>query len=73
MWYNPQHSMSAAFGLLAMPIAGIRRVNARSPPSHSRSCPGAATTFNPLIGGLFSLIYGAVVIADAIALARSHG
>jgi len=23
MWYNPQHSMSAAFGLLAMPIAAL--------------------------------------------------
>ena len=67
MWYNPQHSMSAAFGLLAMPIAGIAGVNA---PIGAIALAGAAlalsTTFNPLIGGLFSLIYGAVVIVDAL-------
>ena len=67
MWYNPQHSMSAAFGLLAMPIAGVAGVNA---PIGAIALAGAAlalsTTFNPLIGGLFSLIYGAVVIVDAI-------
>ena len=67
MWYNPQHSMSAAFGLLAMPIAGLAGVNA---PIGAIALAGAAlalsTTFNPLIGGLFSLIYGAVVMVDAI-------
>jgi hypothetical protein len=54
MWYNPQHSMSAAFGLLAMPIAGIAGVNA---PIGAIALAGAAlalsTTFNPLIGGCF--------------------
>ena len=67
MWYNPQHSMSAALGLLAMPIAGAAGVNA---PIAAIVLAGAAlamsTTFNPLIGGLFSLIYGAVVLADAV-------
>ena len=24
MWYNPHHSMSAALGLIAMPVAGCR-------------------------------------------------
>jgi hypothetical protein len=71
MWYNPQHSMSAALGLLAMPIAGSGGVMA------SRGaivCAGIvlalATTFNPLIGGLFLLIYGTVVAADAIRVRR---
>jgi len=67
MWYNPQHSMSAALGLLAMPIVGAAGVSA---PIGAIVLAGAAlalsTTFNPLIGGLFSLIYGAVVLADAI-------
>ncbi len=67
MWYNPQHSMSAALGLLAMPIAGAAGVSA---PIGAIVFAGLAlalsTTFNPFIGGLFSLIYGAVVIADAI-------
>jgi hypothetical protein len=67
MWYNPQHSMSAALGLLAMPIVGAAGVTA---PIGSIAFAGLAlalsTTFNPFIGGLFSLIYGAVVLADAI-------
>jgi hypothetical protein len=67
MWYNPQHSMSAALGLLAMPIVGAAGVSA---PIGAIVLAGVAlalsTTFNPLIGGLFSLIYGGVVFADAI-------
>ena len=67
MWYNPQHSMSAALGLLAMPIAGAAGVAA---PIRAIVLAGVAlalsTTFNPLIGGLFSLIYGAVIAADAV-------
>ena len=67
MWYNPQHSMSAALGLLAMPVAGLGGV---AVPVSAIALAGIAlalsTTFNPLIGGLFSLIYGLVVAADAI-------
>ena len=67
MWYNPQHSMSAALGLLAMPIAGAAGVSA---PIGAIVFAGLAlalsTTFNPLIGGLFSLIYGAVILVDAV-------
>lgn len=67
MWYNPQHSMSAALGLLAMPVAGVAGVAA---PIGAIAVAGLAlalsTTFNPFVGGLFSLIYGAVVAADAI-------
>jgi hypothetical protein len=67
MWYNPQHSMSAALGMLAMPIAGVAGVAA---PIGAIVFAGVAlalsTTFNPFIGGLFSLIYGAVIAADVI-------
>ncbi len=67
MWYNPQHSMSAALGLLAMPIAGAVGVSA---PLGAIVFGGIAlalsTTFNPFIGGLFSLIYGAVIVADSV-------
>ena len=67
MWYNPQHSVSAALGLLAMPIAGAAGVAA---PVMAIVFAGLAlalsTTFNPFIGGLFSLIYGAVVALDAV-------
>jgi hypothetical protein len=69
MWYNPQHSISAALGLMAMPIAGAGGVRA---PIGAIAFAGLAlalsTTFNPFIGGLFSLIYGLVVVADATAM-----
>jgi hypothetical protein len=69
MWYNPQHSMSAALGLLAMPIAGSGGVAASVVAiGFAGLVLALATTFNPLIGGLFLLIYGAVVAADAIRL-----
>ncbi len=71
MWYNPQHSMAAALGTdrhadcrsagVAAPIGAIAW-----PVWLSR----LSTTLNPLIGGLFSLIYGAVVAADAIRTRR---
>ena len=67
MWYNPQHSMSAALGLLSMPVAGVAGVAA---PVGAIVLAGVAlalsTTFNPFVGGLFSVIYGGVIIADAI-------
>ena len=71
MWYNPQHSMSAALGLLAMPIVGAAGVAA---PIGAIAFAGLSlalsTTFNPFIGGLFSLIYGGVVAADAVRTRR---
>jgi hypothetical protein len=67
MWYNPQHSMSAALALAAMPVAGAGGVAA---PLGAIALAGLvlalSTTFNPLIGGLFSLIYGGVIVADAL-------
>ena len=67
MWYNPQHSMSAALGLLALPVAGAAGVAAPFGAIAFAGCALAlATTFNPFVGGLFSLIYGAVVTADAL-------
>ena len=71
MWYNPQHSMSAALGLVAMPVAGVAGAGASIA---AIAIAGAAlalsTTFNPFIGGLFSLIYGSVVAADAVRTAH---
>ena len=66
MWYNPQHSMAAALGLLAMPIVGALGVRSPIPAIVFAGVALAlSTTFNPFIGGLFSLIYGVVVIADS--------
>jgi len=67
MWYNPQHSMSAALGLVAMPVAGAAGVGASiAAIAIAGLALALSTTFNPFIGGLFSLIYGIVVAADAI-------
>lgn len=71
MWYNPQHSVSAALGLLAMPVAGHAGVTA---PLGAIAVAGAtlalSTMFNPFIGGLFSLIYGGVIVADALRVGK---
>ena len=65
MWYNPHHSMAAALALIAMPVAGAGGVAA---PIGAIALAGLAlalsTAFNPLVGGLFSLMYGAVIVAD---------
>ena len=67
MWYNPQHSMSAALGLLAFPIAGAAGAAASLGAVVLAGIALAlCTTFNPFIGGLFSLIYGAVIALDAV-------
>ena len=72
MWYNPQHSMSAALGLLAMPVVGAAGVSASiSAIAFAGLALALSTTFNPFIGGLFSVIYGGVVIADAIRTRRA--
>jgi hypothetical protein len=67
LWYNPQHSMSAALGVLSMPIAGAAGVRASiGAIVFAGLALALSTTFNPFIGGLFSLIYGGVVAADAL-------
>jgi hypothetical protein len=67
MWYTPQHSMSVALGLLALPCAGVAaRSVSWGAIVLAGSALGASTLFNPLLGGMFSLIYGSVVTALAI-------
>ena len=68
MWYNPQHSLSCAMGLVALPVAVYAGVRASLPAvAVAGVALGASTIFNPLIGGILSLIYGLIVIADALA------
>jgi hypothetical protein len=67
MWYTPQHSMSVALGLLALPVAGVAGMSmSRWAILLAGTLLGASTLFNPLLGGMFSLIYGAVVLVAAI-------
>jgi hypothetical protein len=68
MWYNPQHSLSCALGLMALPVAVHAGARAPLPAvTVAGVALGASTIFNPLIGGILSLIYGLIVIADALA------
>jgi hypothetical protein len=68
MWYNPQHSLSCALGLAAMPVAMFAGVRASyAAVALAGVALAASTIFNPLIGGILSLIYGLIVIADAVA------
>ncbi len=67
MWYNPQHSVSCAAGLMALPVAAYMGVRASLPAVTLAGIALAASTiFNPLIGGILSLIYGLIVIAHAL-------
>jgi hypothetical protein len=67
MWYTPQHAMSCALGVIALPVAAYAGATA---PLGGIALAGLAlglsTTFNPLLGGVFSLVYGSVVLADAV-------
>jgi hypothetical protein len=71
IWYNPQHSMSGALGLVAMTAAAA----AGSAPS---ALAGLLTGLvlagsimvNPFVGGLFALTYGFAAAVDVTARRR---
>ncbi len=68
MWYNPQHSLSCALGLMALPVAAYAGVRASLPAvALAGVALGASTIMNPLIGAILSLLYGLIVIVDALA------
>jgi hypothetical protein len=66
MWYNPQHSMSAALGMLVFPVLAAGRA---AMPLTVVLLTGVAlagsTALNPLIGAMFSLVYGATALLTA--------
>ena len=67
MWYNPQHSLSAAFGLVSWIVAATAGVRASvGAVALTGTMLAFSTVFNPLVGGLFSLIYGIAIALDAI-------
>ena len=74
LWYTPQHTTAVALGLVGWLVA----ISAGSAASMSTIAGaglalGLATTMNPLLGGCFSLVYGAAVAADAIGSGRFWG
>jgi hypothetical protein len=67
MWYNPQHSLSCALGLVALPVAAYSGVHPRLAALVLAGVAlGGATIFNPLIGGILSLIYGLIAVGHAV-------
>jgi hypothetical protein len=71
LWYVPQHSMSYALGLIAL-IAVIAGASGTSTGGILLAgiALGASTLFNPFVGAIFALIWGAAVAIDAL---RSRG
>lgn len=67
LWYTPQHTMSIALGLVGLVIASAAGATARIPAIAGAGLAlSLATTMNPFLGGVCSIIYGLSVTADAL-------
>jgi hypothetical protein len=67
LWYTPQHTTSIALGLVGLTIGICAGAFAR-PASITLAglALGLATTMNPLLGAVCSMIYGVCVVADGL-------
>lgn len=66
-WWVPQHSMAYALGLIALTVAAAAPGTASLPAlAVSGIALGGATAMNPFVGGVFSLVWGAVMAIGAI-------
>jgi hypothetical protein len=65
MWYTPQHSMSYALGLVAVPVGLVGGVAASTGAIFVAGLAlGASVALNPFVGGLFCAVYGLAVLGD---------
>jgi hypothetical protein len=63
MWYTPQHSMSYALGLVALPVAIAGGVGASlAAIAVAGLALGASVAFNPFVGGLLCAVYALAVL-----------
>ncbi|HUR35515.1 MAG TPA: hypothetical protein VM032_17050 [Vicinamibacterales bacterium] len=63
MWYTPQHSMSYALGLMALPVGIAAGLEAGAPAILVAGLLlGASVAFNPFVGGLLCAVYGLTVL-----------
>ncbi|MGC4085750.1 MAG: hypothetical protein QM736_27395 [Vicinamibacterales bacterium] len=63
MWYTPQHSMSYALGLVALPVALAGGLSARAAAIGIAGLAlGASVAFNPFVGGLICAVYGLAIV-----------
>ncbi|HEX7940195.1 MAG TPA: hypothetical protein VF488_00235, partial [Gemmatimonadaceae bacterium] len=65
MWYTPQHSMSYALGLIALPVAiaggleaGVFAILVAG------LALGASVALNPFVGGLLCAVYGLAIVGQ---------
>jgi hypothetical protein len=65
LWYNPQHSTACALGLAALLVASASETAGLAAVIFAGLALGLATTLNPFVGGVFSLIYGVAVLWEA--------
>jgi hypothetical protein len=65
-WWVPQHSMAYALGLIALAVVNFAGSAAPLPAIVLAGVAlGGATMMNPLVGGIFALVWGAAVVVDA--------
>jgi hypothetical protein len=65
-WWVPQHSMAYALGLIALAVVNFAGSAAPRPAIVLAGLAlGGATMMNPLVGGIFALVWGAAVVIDA--------
>jgi hypothetical protein len=69
LWYTPQHAGACALGLIALTIAAAggpaAAIGARA---LAGAALAAALTMSPLLGGVFSVIYGVSLVVASIGL-----
>ena len=67
LWYTPQHTTSLALGLVGLVVASTAGARASMVAIAAAGVAlGLATTINPLLGAVCSIIYGVAVGADAL-------
>jgi hypothetical protein len=66
LWYVPQHSMAYALGVIALVVAGTAGASSSLATIILAGIAlGCSVAFNPLVGGIFSLAYGAAIVVMA--------
>jgi hypothetical protein len=71
VWYNPQHSLACALGLVALTVAGRSPVPMKPTAAIGAGLAlGLALTISPFPGGAMTLIYGLVVLWTAAVTPR---
>jgi hypothetical protein len=67
LWYTPQHTTSIALGLVGLLIASAAGARASLAAIGGAGLAlGLATTMNPLLGAVCSMIYGVAITVDAL-------